>query len=129
RKAKAGRRPPPPLRCWQLEEATVLGHIDPLFDPAVVEDPHGYYAHLRELDPVHEIHGTGTFLVTRMALIHEVVANTTVFSSQNGQFLHLGDGDKPILRGVGPDEVGYSGDGGGGGVVLASADPPAHTRQ
>ena len=46
--------------------------IDPLFDPEVVEDPHTYYAQLRAMDPVHELPGTGTFLVTRMDLIHEV---------------------------------------------------------
>ena len=48
--------------------------IDPLFTADVVEDPHGYYAQLRATDPVHELPGTGTFLVTRMDLIHEVVA-------------------------------------------------------
>jgi hypothetical protein len=38
--------------------------VDPLFDPDVVEDPHGYYAQLRAMDPVHELPGTNTFLVT-----------------------------------------------------------------
>jgi cytochrome P450 len=100
--------------------------VDPLFDPIVVEDPQGYYAQLRELDPVHEIPGAGTFLVTRMALIHDVVAKPTVFSSQSSQFLHhLGNGRTPGLRGVaGPVEVGSD-----GGAVLATADPPDHTRQ
>ena len=116
----------------------MLAPVDPLFDPAVVEDPHGYYAQLRALDPVHELPGTGTFLVTRMALIQEVVAKTTVFSSQSGQFLHhRANGGAPGLRGPGPTELGYgggpgAGDGdgsGGGGAVLATADPPAHTRQ
>ena len=31
--------------------------VDPLFEPEVVEDPHGYYAQLRATDPVHELPG------------------------------------------------------------------------
>jgi cytochrome P450 len=57
------------------------GVADPLFDPDVVEDPHSYYAQLRASDPVDELQGAGTFLVTRMDLIHEVVAKPEVFSS------------------------------------------------
>jgi cytochrome P450 family 144 len=97
---------------------------DPLFDPAVVEDPHGYYEELRETDPVHELPGTGTFLVTRMDLIHEVVATPAVFSSVSFQFLHhRANGGAPGLRGVTPDLDA------GQGTVLATADPPDHGRQ
>jgi cytochrome P450 len=106
--------------------------VDPLFDPAVVEDPHEYYAQLRRLDPVHELAGTGTFLVTRIGLIQEVVANTTVFSSHSGQFLHhRANGGAPGLRGLDRADRGYGGgeSEGGGEGVLAGADPPAHTRQ
>jgi len=99
---------------------------DPLFEPAVVEDPHRYYAQLRELDPVHELPGTGTFLVTRIDLIHEVVADTTRFSSRSGRFLHhRANAGLPGLRGVGGDEL----DAGDTGAVLATADPPDHGRQ
>ena len=101
--------------------------VDPLFDPDVVERPHEYYARLREQDPVHEIAGTRTFLVTRMDLVHEVVAKTGVFSSVSARFLHVhGSGDAPGLRGVGPDaaEIDPS-----VGQVLATADPPDHGRQ
>jgi cytochrome P450 len=102
--------------------------IDPLFDPDVVEDPHGYYAQLRTMDPVHELPGTSTFLVTRMHLIHEVVTKTAVYSSRSGVFLHHQvNGGAPGLRSpsldidADPDsEV---------GAVLATADPPDHTRQ
>jgi cytochrome P450 len=102
--------------------------IDPLFDPEVVEDPHEYYAQLRTMDPVHELPGTNTFLVTRMHLIHEVVAKTAVYSSRSGVFLHHQvNGGAPGLRSpsleidADPDsEV---------GAVLATADPPDHTRQ
>ena len=102
--------------------------IDPLFDPDVVEDPHGYYAQLRTTDPVHELPGTGTFLVTRMDLIHEVVANSAVFSSRSARFLHhRADGGQPGLRGVGSADVDIDPD--RVGTVLATADPPDHTRQ
>jgi cytochrome P450 len=100
--------------------------VDPLFDPEVVEDPHAYYAQLREQDPVHEIPGTGTFVVTRMDLIHEAVARTGDFSSVSTRFLHVhGNGDRPGLREVVPDsEIDAS-----QGSVLATADPPDHGRQ
>jgi cytochrome P450 len=102
--------------------------IDPLFDPEVVEDPHGYYARLRAADPVHEVPGTGTFLVTRMDLIHEVVAKPAVFSSVSRQFLHHRvNGGAPGLRSPAPDADADTGD--GAGAVLATADPPDHTRQ
>ncbi len=100
--------------------------MDPFFDAEVVEDPHGYYAQLRATDPVHELPGTGTFLVTRMELIHEVVAQPALFSSVSTKFLHHRANDgAPGLRSAVP----------GGdaepttGAVLATADPPDHTRQ
>jgi cytochrome P450 len=100
--------------------------IDPLFDAAVVEDPHEYYARLREADPVHQIPGTTAFLVTRMDLIHEVVAQPTVYSSVSTVFLHEhGSVDSPGLRGIAPDADADT----SGGAVLATADPPDHTRQ
>jgi cytochrome P450 family 144 len=103
-----------------------LSSIDPLFDPEVVEDPHGYYAELRTGEPVHEVPGTGTFLVTRMDLVHEVVAQPAVFSSVSTQFLHHRANDgAPGLQSVfpGADEAAAA------GAVLAAADPPDHSRQ
>jgi cytochrome P450 len=99
---------------------------DPLFDPQVVEDPHEYYAQMRATDPVHELPGTGAFLVTRMDLIHEVVAKPAVFSSVSTQFLHhRAHEGAPGLRSVMPaSDVDAS-----EGMVLATADPPDHTRQ
>jgi cytochrome P450 family 144 len=99
---------------------------DPLLDPAVVEDPYGYYAQLRDADPVHELPGAGTFLVTRMELIHEVVAKPLVYSSVSSRFLHHRANDgAPGLRGVSADsDIDTS-----QGSVLATADPPDHTRQ
>jgi cytochrome P450 len=98
--------------------------IDPLFDAAVVEDPHAYYRQLRQTDPVHEVAGTGTFVVTRMDLIHQVVADTDTFSSASGEFLHLGDWPAPGLR---PPMSGLPSEVGGG--AIATTDPPDHARQ
>ena len=96
-----------------------------LFDPEVIEHPLGYYARLREADPVHRIEGTNAYLVARLDLIHEVVANPSVFSSQSGEFLHVDESNRPELRSPGgggsPDQVMPD--------VLATADPPNHGRQ
>jgi cytochrome P450 len=97
--------------------------IDRLFGRDVVEDPHGYYRLLRQTDPVHEVAGTGTFVVTRMDLIRQVVSDPATYSSAAGGFLHLGDWPSPGLR---PPMTGL-GDVGGAGV--ATSDPPDHTRQ
>jgi cytochrome P450 len=97
---------------------------DPLFDPQVVDDPHAYYALLRENDPVHELAGTGTFLVTRMDLIHEVVAKPAIYSSVSTQFLHhRANAGAAGLREVRTDMDTSQ------GSVLATCDPPDHTRQ
>jgi cytochrome P450 len=99
---------------------------DPLFDPTVVEDPLEYYEQLRETEPVHHIAGTTAYLVTRMDLIHEVVAKPAIYSSVSTVFLHhRAHGDTPGLRGVWPDgEIDTS-----QGSVLATSDPPDHPRQ
>jgi cytochrome P450 len=99
--------------------------VDPLFDAAVVEDPFAYYARLRELDPVHEVKGTGAFLVTRMDLVQEVIADPTTYSSETIKFLHLDRHGRPELSSASSDlvqdlEV---------PMVLATADPPDHSRQ
>jgi len=97
---------------------------DPLFDPSVVEEPHPYFAHLREQDPVHYLEGTDTFLVSRLALIQQVIADTTTYSSHSNEFLSVASDGTPSLRGVLDGEVGADLPG-----ILATADPPDHTRQ
>ena len=99
--------------------------VDPLFDLDVVQEPYDYYQHLRETDPVHEVPGTGAYLITRMEMIYDIVARTETFSSVSGEFLHKGEWAVPGLR---PGSSGYSGDNIGGGV-LATVDPPDHGRQ
>jgi cytochrome P450 len=96
---------------------------DPLFGADVVEDPHGYYRRLRQDDPVHEVAGTCTFVVTPMALIHEVVGDPETFSSVSSKFLHLGDWPEPALR---PGLAGLSDD--EARASVATTDPPDHAR-
>ncbi len=99
--------------------------VDSLFDPAVLEDPYPYYAQLRESDPVHLIEGTNAYLVSRLDLVHEVVANPAVYSSRSSEFLYVSDSDQPGLRSPG---IGSTQDEEMSGV-LATADPPDHGRQ
>ena len=96
-----------------------------LFDPAVVEDPYEYFARLRDVDPVHRVPGTDAFLVTRMDLIHEVIGDTARFSSDTVRFLHLDAQGRPELFSANSDMV----EGLDVPMVLATADPPDHTRQ
>jgi cytochrome P450 family 144 len=99
--------------------------VDPLFDPEVVQQPFDYYGELRANHPVHEV-VPGTFLVTRMDLIHHVVAHPDIFSSAATEFLHKGDWQVPSLRSAVPDDLAELDE---TPVVLATADPPDHERQ
>ena len=101
-----------------------MADVDPLFDPTIVECPHGYYAELREHDPVHRVTGTDAFLVCRLDLIKEVVGDPVRFSSRTGEFLFVDDdgraGLRPAIGEAGNDEEAFG--------ILATADPPDHTR-
>lgn len=98
---------------------------DPLFDPDVVQQPFDYYRRLRTSDPVHEV-VPGTFVVTRMDLIHDVVSRPGVYSSTARGFLHHGDwpqpGLRPLIPGADLPDTEIPG-------IIATADPPAHERQ
>ena len=67
---------------------------------------------------MHEVAGTGTYLVTRAEAIYDVVAQPEIFSSESyAGFLHRGDSSGPRLR---SGRSGYSGEGGGGLAIRAS---------
>src|ERR1700733_10692316 len=93
--------------------------IDPLFDPAIMQNPYEYYRHLRENDPVHEIASSGgAYLVTRAETIFDVVRRTEEFSSMSGEFLHKGEWATPALRGLtGAGYAAAAEDSGGGGLA------------
>jgi cytochrome P450 len=102
-----------------------MATVDPLFDPQVLEEPYSYYARLRDRDPVHHVEGTNTFLVSRVSLIHEVVADPATYSSQTSEFLFVGSDGTPGLRSaVGAELADLD-----ALAVLATADPPKHGRQ
>jgi cytochrome P450 len=97
---------------------------DPLFEDAVVECPHTHYRGLRQNDPVHRVEGTDAFLVSRLDLIKEVVGDPQRFSSRTNEFLYRDEhgrvGLRPPIGEAGHDEDAFG--------ILATADPPDHTR-
>jgi cytochrome P450 len=97
---------------------------DRLVDEAVVECPHAYLGELRDQDPVHRVAGTDAFLVTRLDLVKEVVADPARFSSRTGEFLFRdADGQvglRPPIGEPGHDDEAFG--------ILATADPPEHAR-
>jgi cytochrome P450 len=98
-----------------------------LDDPAlllrdeVLDDPRPLYRTLRRDAPVWRIAGQHTYLVTDPKLIREVVNQTSQFSSNLVSLLHRGDDGCPTGFELAPlgDPI----------HVLATADPPDHTRQ
>jgi cytochrome P450 len=101
-----------------------MSGLDRLFEDAVVECPYGYFGELREHDPVHRVEGTDAFLVSRLDLIKEVIGNPQRFSSRTGEFLYCDEhgqvGLRPPIGEAGNDEDAFG--------ILATADPPDHTR-
>jgi cytochrome P450 len=98
---------------------------DPLIDDGIADSPHEAFARLREHDPVHRVQGTEVFAVCRLDLIHEVVADTTTYSSRTDEFLHvLPDGTAELRSASGSTAEADSTI-----AILAIADPPDHGRQ
>src|ERR1700689_5030302 len=111
-------------RGTHLEVQMATTTVDPLFDPEVLEHPHSYYATLRQTDPVHLIEGTNAYLVSRSDLLHEVIANPKLYSSDSDGFLYLSEANEPGLRLPAEYPDGLA----GMTAVLATADPPDHGR-
>ena len=97
---------------------------DALFVDAVVECPYEHYAELRTQDPVHRVAGTDAYLISRIDLIKEVVADPQRFSSRTNEFLfvdaHGRAGLRPPIGPAGHDDEAVG--------ILATADPPDHAR-
>lgn len=108
-----------------MEEPVSAKAVDPLLDDGIVDSPHETFARLREHDPVHRVEGTNVFAICRLDLIHEVVADTTTYSSRTDEFLHVLPGGSAELRsasGATPEADSTL-------AILAIADPPDHGRQ
>ena len=98
-----------------------------LDDPAVLlredvlDDPRPLYDLLRREAPVWQLPGQDTFLVSDPELIRDVVARPVEFSSNLVSLLHADERGCPVAYDLVPfaDPI----------HVLATADPPVHTRQ
>jgi cytochrome P450 len=86
----------------------------------VLADPRPLYDRLRREAPVWGIPGQDSYLVVDPPLIRDAVARTSEFSSNLVSVLHRGDDGGLVDFGVTPfgDPVN----------ILATADPPVHTR-
>jgi cytochrome P450 len=91
-----------------------------LWREEVLADPRPLYDRLRRDSPVWRLPGQETYLVSDPGLIREAVALPNELSSNLVSILHLGKDGGPVTFDMG--EVGDSTN------VLATADPPAHTR-
>ena len=92
-----------------------------LLAPEVLEDPRAFYELLLRDAPVWQVPGQDTFLVSSPGLVREAVARTEDFSSNLVSVLHNGGRSAPVPF----DMLPY----GDPSHVIATADPPAHTRQ
>ena len=96
-----------------------------LFDPAVQQCPHAYYAKMRDEAPLFEaaMPGASLYLITRYDDVVEVVRDTDTFSSEfdtSGYIsTELADRMAELYR----SEGGYP-----RVRTMLTADPPAHTR-
>ncbi len=87
-----------------------------LLDPAVIAEPHRFYAELRAEAPVWEVPGTGIFTVASFELLTEAVGRVDDFSSNITCLLYRGDDGMPCRLPFGDAGV----------QALATADPPMH---
>jgi cytochrome P450 family 144 len=87
----------------------------------VLADPRPLYDRLRRDSPVWHLPGQKTYLVSDPGLIREAVARPNDLSSNLVSVLHLGENGGPVTF-----DMGAVGD---HTHVLATADPPTHTRQ
>lgn len=89
-----------------------------LLDQNVLDDPYPFYRRLQQEAPVWQVPGTRIFLVTGLALLEEATRRVDDFSSALSSVLYR------KFNGL-PGRVSYKS---GTLQVLATADPPLHTR-
>lgn len=99
-----------------------LDEINP-FDPALLEDPHGYYRRLRQEAPVFRHPASGVVSVATYELIMEVNRQPLVFSNDFGEQLRSGSASP-----ADPEEIAILSQGVLVTNTMLTADPPAHTR-
>jgi cytochrome P450 len=91
-----------------------------LFRDDVIDDPAPLYAQLRREAPVWEVPGSRSFLVTTHALVEEALARPEDFSSNLTSLVYRDTDGSAAVFDMSPmgDAI----------HVLATADPPTHTR-
>ena len=87
-----------------------------LLDPAVIEEPYGFYEELRADAPVWEVPGTGIFTVATFQLLAEAAARVEDFSSNLTCLLYRDAQGMPCRLPFGDAGV----------QALATVDPPLH---
>lgn len=99
-----------------------LADVNP-FDPALLHDPHAYYARMREEAPVYRDPKSGIVFVSTYDLVQKVNTQPRIFSNNFSEQLRSGSG-----LAIDPEELAILSE----GVIVANtmltADPPAHTR-
>ncbi len=96
-----------------------------LFDPAIQQCPHAYYAKMQQEAPVFEAATPGAelYLITRYDDVVQVVRDTDTFSSQFDTSSHMSSELARRMADL------YRSEGGCPPVrTMLTADPPAHTR-
>jgi len=90
---------------------------DELLEPAVLEDPHPFFARLRQHHPISRVEDTGVHLVATWALVEEALGRERDFSANLTGVLVRGDDGRPAALEL-PDT--------GATRVIATADEPDH---
>lgn len=92
-------------------------------DPAILQDPYGYYTRLRDEAPVFRDPKTGIVAVSSYALVLEVAKKPKLFSSHFAHLLTSGG-----TGSLDPEEEAIMAAGLPWRDTLLTADPPAHQR-
>jgi cytochrome P450 len=87
-----------------------------LLDPAVIDEPYGFYEDLRAGAPVWEVPGTGIVTVATFQLLAEAAGRVEDFSSNINCLLYRGTDGMPCRFPFGDAGV----------QALATSDPPMH---
>src|SRR6266536_6332643 len=95
--------------------------IDP-FAPDALEHPYDLYHTLRTDEPVHRIPESDLWMISRYGDLVEAAAKPEIFSSHISAVIYAGQGPTPAVLQADPDAIGAV-------DVLATADPPDHTKQ
>lgn len=107
------------LPAWSDKPGVGRPPVPDSIGPETAECPFELYAALRREAPVHRLPGQGYFRVSRMEDIRKVVLHPEVFSSN---IVAIVTGATPEVRATRERGVGLV-------DVLATADPPLHSRQ